>query len=309
MINKKRSERTVYFNGDYIPESQAKVPFRDRSFKYGDGVFDMTRTFGHKIFKIKEHVDRLYESLNYMSIHIDLPKKEMIDISNKVLEINLPLIDNKEDYWVGQRISRGTDKVGGEQWDIDGGPTIIVECAPLPLKPRASLYETGIKVWTPSVRRTPFQSMSPRAKTHNYINLILGDNEVKNIDEEAWAVLLDINGNLTEGMGSNIFTVSNNILYTPKTQSVLGGISRETVVNLARKIGIKVIEKDIEIFEAINSDEMFLTSTSLCVCPVSFFNGKKIGENIFGPITKSLIKAYSDFVEFDFVSQYLDNLD
>lgn len=309
MINKNRSERTVYFNGNYIPESQAKVPFRDRSFKYGDGVFDMTRTFGHKIFKIKEHVDRLYQSLNYMSIHINLSKKEMIDISNKVLEINLPLIDNKEDYWVGQRISRGTDKVGGEQWDIDGGPTIIVECAPLPLKPRASLYETGIKVWTPSVRRTPFQSMSPRAKTHNYINLILGDNEVKNIDEEAWAVLLDINGNLTEGMGSNIFTVSNNILYTPKTQSVLGGISRETVVNLARKIGIKVIEKDIEIFEAINSDEMFLTSTSLCVCPVSFFNGKKIGENIFGPITKSLIKAYSDFVEFDFVSQYLDNLD
>lgn len=309
MINKNRSERTVYFNGNYIPESQAKVPFRDRSFKYGDGVFDMTRTFGHKIFKIKEHVDRLYQSLNYMSIHINLSKKEMIDISNKVLEINLPLIDNKEDYWVGQRISRGTDKVGGEQWDIDGGPTIIVECAPLPLKPRASLYETGIKVWTPSVRRTPFQSMSPRAKTHNYINLILGDNEVKNIDEEAWAVLLDINGNLTEGMGSNIFTVSNNILYTPKTQSVLGGISRETVVNLARKIGIKVIEKDIEIFEAINSDEMFLTSTSLCVCPVSFFNGKKIGENIFGPITKSLIKAYTDFVEFDFVSQYLDNLD
>ncbi len=309
MINKNRSERTVYFNGNYIPESQAKVPFRDRSFKYGDGVFDMTRTFGHKIFKIKEHVDRLYQSLNYMSIHINLSKKEMIDISNKVLEINLPLIDNKEDYWVGQRISRGTDKVGGEQWDIDGGPTIIVECTPLPLKPRASLYETGIKVWTPSVRRTPFQSMSPRAKTHNYINLILGDNEVKNIDEEAWAVLLDINGNLTEGMGSNIFTVSNNILYTPKTQSILGGISRETVVNLARKIGIKVIEKDIEIFEAINSDEMFLTSTSLCVCPVSFFNGKKIGENIFGPITKSLIKAYTDFVEFDFVSQYLDNLD
>ena len=72
MINKKDSERTVYFNGNYIPESQAKVPFRDRSFKYGDGVFDMTRTFGHKIFKIKEHVDRLYQSLNYMDIHINM---------------------------------------------------------------------------------------------------------------------------------------------------------------------------------------------------------------------------------------------
>ena len=87
MINKKDSERTVYFNGNYIPESQAKVPFRDRSFKYGDGVFDMTRTFGHKIFKIKEHVDRLYQSLNYMDIHINLSKKEMINISNKILEI------------------------------------------------------------------------------------------------------------------------------------------------------------------------------------------------------------------------------
>ncbi|MBM31331.1 MAG: hypothetical protein CL764_00580 [Chloroflexi bacterium] len=309
MINKKDSERTVYFNGNYIPESQAKVPFRDRSFKYGDGVFDMTRTFGHKIFKIKEHVDRLYESLNYMDIHINLSKKEMIDISNKILEINLPLINNKEDYWVGQRISRGIDKVGGEQWDIDGGPTIIVECAPLPLKPRASLYETGIKVWTPSVRRTPFQSMSPRAKTHNYINLILGDNEIKHIDEDAWAILLDINGNLTEGMGSNIFTISNNILYTPKAQNVLGGISRETVIDLAKKIGLQVVEKDIEVFEAINSEEMFLTSTSLCICPVTSFNGKKIGEHIFGPITKSLIKAYSDFVEFDFLSQYLDHLD
>ncbi len=309
MINKKDSERTVYFNGNYIPESQAKVPFRDRSFKYGDGVFDMTRTFGHKIFKIKEHVDRLYQSLNYMDIHINLSKKEMINISNKILEINLPLINNQEDYWVGQRISRGIDKVGGEQWDIDGGPTIIVECAPLPLKPRASLYETGIKVWTPSVRRTPFQSMSPRAKTHNYINLILGDNEIKHIDEDAWAILLDINGNLTEGMGSNIFTVSKNILYTPKSQNVLGGISRETVIDLAKKIGLQVIEKDIEVFEAINSEEIFLTSTSLCICPVSSFNGKQIGHNVFGPITKSLIKAYSDFVEFDFISQYLDHLD
>ena len=112
MINKKDSERTVYFNGNYIPESQAKVPFRDRSFKYGDGVFDMTRTFGHKIFKIKEHVDRLYQSLNYMDIHINLSKKEMINISNKILEINLPLINNQEDYWIGQRISRGIDKVG-----------------------------------------------------------------------------------------------------------------------------------------------------------------------------------------------------
>jgi branched-chain amino acid aminotransferase len=304
-----KKERIVYFNGKYIPESQAVVPFRDRSFKYGDGVFDMTRTFGHKIFKIEEHVDRLFNSLNYLDISIDQSRTEMVDISNKVLDLNLPLIDQKEDYWVGQRISRGVDLVGGEQWDLDGGPTVIVECAPLPLRPRASLYESGIKVWTPSVRRTPFQSMSPRAKTHNYINLILGDNEVKHIDKDAWAILLDINGNLTEGMGSNIFTVNNGILYTPKSQAVLGGISRETVMELAKSVNITVIEKDIEVFEAINSDEMFLTSTSLCICPVKSFNGKKIGEEVYGPITKKLIEAYKKFVSFDFVDQYLIHLD
>jgi len=304
-----KKERIVYFNGKYIPEGQAVVPFRDRSFKYGDGVFDMTRTFGHKIFKIEEHVDRLFNSLNYLDISIDQSRTEMVDISNKVLDLNLPLIDQKEDYWVGQRISRGVDLVGGEQWDLDGGPTVIVECAPLPLRPRASLYESGIKVWTPSVRRTPFQSMSPRAKTHNYINLILGDNEVKHIDKDAWAILLDINGNLTEGMGSNIFTVNNGILYTPKSQAVLGGISRETVMELAKSVNITVIEKDIEVFEAINSDEMFLTSTSLCICPVKSFNGKKIGEEVYGPITKKLIEAYKKFVSFDFVDQYLIHLD
>lgn len=304
-----KKERIVYFNGKYIPEGQAVVPFRDRSFKYGDGVFDMTRTFGHKIFKIEEHVDRLFNSLNYLDISIDQSRTEMVDISNKVLDLNLPLIDQKEDYWVGQRISRGVDLVGGEQWDLAGGPTVIVECAPLPLRPRASLYESGIKVWTPSVRRTPFQSMSPRAKTHNYINLILGDNEVKHIDKDAWAILLDINGNLTEGMGSNIFTVNNGILYTPKSQAVLGGISRETVMELAKSVNITVIEKDIEVFEAINSDEMFLTSTSLCICPVKSFNGKKIGDEVYGPITKKLIEAYKKFVSFDFVDQYLIHLD
>ncbi len=244
-----------------------------------------------------------------MDIKIDISKNEMVDISKAVLEKNLHLLGPNEDYWVGQRISRGVDRVGGEQWDLDGGPTVIVECAPLPLKPRASLYETGIKVWTPSTRRTPFQSMSPRAKTHNYINLILGDNEVKRIDKDAWAILLDLNGNITEGMGSNIFTVVGETVYTPKSQHVLGGISRETVIEQAGKIGINVIEKDIEVYEAINSDEVFLTSTSLCICPVTFFNGKKVGNETYGPITKRLIESYKDLVSYDFVNQYLLQLD
>ena len=107
----------------------------------------------------------------------------------------------------------------------------------------------------------------------------------------------------------NIFTVSGGTIYTPKTQNVLGGISRETVIDLAKDSGLNLVEKDIEVYEAINSDEMFLTSTSLCICPVSYFNGKKIGSNTFGPITTKLIDLYQNFVSFDFVGQYLKNLD
>ena len=305
----KNIERVAYFNGEILPESKVKVPFRDRGFKYGDAVFDMTRTFGHKIFKIKEHIDRLYESLKYLQIDPGINKDEMIDQTNEVLLRNLPLIDAQEDYWVGQRISRGVDLVGGEQWDIDGSSTVIIECAPLPLKPRASLYETGIEVRTPSIRRTPFQSMSPQAKTHNYLNLILADNEIKTINPNIWAILLDLEGNLTEGMGSNIFLVKNNILITPKSQHILNGISRETVIELANEIDIPFEEKDVNHFDAINADEMFLTSTSLCICPVRKFNGQTIGNTVYGPTTKSLIKAYSSLVEFDFVAQYLNKLD
>ena len=288
-----RSERITYMNGDFIPESEAKVHFRDRSFKYGDGVFDMTRTFGHKIFKIEEHVERLYKSLNYLDIKLDLPPKKMVEISKEVLQRNLPLIKKDEDYWVGQRISRGVDRVGGEQWDLEGGPTVIVECAPLPLKPRASLYEAGIKVWTPSTRRTPFQSMSPRAKTHNYINLILGDNEVKRIDKDAWAILLDLEGNLTEGMGSNIFTVSNGNIYTPKTQNVLGGISRETVIDLAKSKKIKINERKISPDELSSFVGCFITGTAAEITPVaSILNNKyKVCDTIL-----DLSKSYENLV-------------
>ncbi|MCH7594362.1 MAG: branched-chain amino acid aminotransferase, partial [Chloroflexi bacterium] len=109
-------ERVAYFNGKIVPESQALVSFRDRSFKYGDGAFDMTRTFGHKIFKIEEHIARFSNTLKYFQLDSGMTEQEMVDKSMEVLEANLPLIDETEDYWVGQRVSRGVDVVGGDMW-------------------------------------------------------------------------------------------------------------------------------------------------------------------------------------------------
>ena len=309
-INNKK-ERVAYFNGQIVPESDVKVPFRDRGFKYVDAVFDMTRTFGHKIFKLEGHIKRFYNSLKYIQIDPGLSESEMVNKTKEVFEANAHLLGDDDDFWVGQRVSRGIDLVGGDMWDTDGGPTVIIECMPLPLKPRARLYRDGIDIMVPSTRRIPPESLSPRAKSHNYLNLVMADLEVKSQDPEAWAILLDTRGFLSEGIGSNIFTIKNDVIYTPKEQYVLGGISRETAIELADDLGLKVIEKDIDLFDAYTADEIFLTSTSLCICGVRSIQGRNLLSNgaAAGPITKALMNAYVDLVEFDWINQYLKRLE
>ena len=307
-MTQRANQRVVYFNGDFVPESEALLPFRDRGFRYGDAVFDMTRTFGHRIFKLKEHIERFYKSLRYVQIDPGLTPKQITEITEQVLERNLHLLESDDDYWVGQRVSRGTDVAGGDI-SSHAGPNVIVECTPLPLGPRARLFRDGIDIIVPSVRRTPPDALSPNAKTHNYLNLIMGDLEVKARDPEAWAVTLDVNGNLCEGMGSNFFMLRDGALVTPKVKYVLPGVSRQTVIDLARDKGIEVIEDDISLYDAYNADEVFLSSTSLCMCGVRTINGVTIADGaIPGPITRALLDAYIAFVDHDFEQQYLKRL-
>ncbi|MBI4219163.1 MAG: aminotransferase class IV [Chloroflexi bacterium] len=305
----KPRERVAYINGKIVPESQALVSFRDRGFLYGDAVFDTTRTFGHRIFKLQQHIDRLYRSLKYVQIDPGISPAKLMQMTEEVTAQNLKLLGPDDDYWVSQRISRGYRTPEGDLPQHEG-PTVIVECMPLSLRARARLYRDGIDVIVPATRRTPPESVSPRAKTHNYLNLVLADLEAKTRDPEAWAILLDTNGFLTEGTGSNIFTVKNGKVYTPRSQFVLGGISRETVIELAEKIEVPLVETDLDLYDALTADEAFLTSTSLCICGVRSINGAKIGEGTPpGPVTKALIDAYIEFVNFDFVAQHLRRLE
>ncbi len=302
------NERVAYFNGKIVPESDVLIPFRDRGFMAGDAVFDTARTVRHRIFKLREHIDRLYNSLRYIQVDPRISPREMTAITEDVVARNLHLIDADDDYWVSQRISRGSDSadsVAGR----GATPTVIVECRPLPLKQRARLFRDGIDVIVPAVRRTAPDMLSPRAKTHNYLNLVMGDLEAKAADPEAWAVLLDANGNLCEGTGSNIFIVRAGTVLTPRERFVLPGISRQTVIELAREIKQPCAEADIDLYDAYTADEAFLTSTSLCICPVRSFNGRHVGvDAIPGPVTQRLMDAFAKLLDFDFVAQYKQRL-
>ena len=302
------NQRVAYFNGQILPESDVRLSFRDRGYKYGDAVFDMTRTFGHKVFKLKEHIDRFYRSLRYVRIDPGMSPAEMIQKSEEVLHRNLHLLDRQDDYWLGQRVSRGVDNVAGEV-PLQTGPSVVIECTPLPLKARAAYYRDGIDVVVPSVRRVAPSMLSPRAKTHNYLNMIMGEHEAKATNPNSWAVLLDENGNLAEGIGSNIFVVREGVVYTPSERYVLPGVSRQTAMDMAAQVGIKVIEGDIDLFDAYVAEEAFITSTSFCICPIRSINGNRMAETaIPGPVTKKLMDAYVRYVNHDWVQQYLRHI-
>ena len=303
--NVMKNNRVAYVNGEIVPEVEAKVSYNDVGFLYGDAVFDTTRTFGGKIFRLQQHLDRFFQSLKYMRIDPLMTQDEMSDITMEVLERNLPLLGDNDDYWVSQRVSRGVRQ------DLGGlsNPTVVIETFPLPLKQRASLYKDGLQLVTPSVRRTPPVSQSPRAKVHNYINIVQADLEVKSQNPNASALMLDINGNLCEGMGANLFLVKDGEIFTPHEQYILAGISRQVTIDLANELGINVKEKNLDLYDAYTADEIFVTSTSYCICPVASVNGSKPdNQDVPGPVTKRLMDAYSGMVGIDIVGQYVAHL-
>src|SRR5438105_3434740 len=303
------NERVAWFNGKIVRESEVLIPFRDQGFLRGDAVFAMTRRCDGEAFRLAEHIGRLYRSLKYLDIDPGLSPAEMAAISEDVLTRNRHLLGPGEDYWIAQRISRGINRVPGDNWDYYG-PNVVVECVPLPLRERAKHFRDGIEIVTPSLRRTPPDSLSPRAKMHQYLNLVLADREVKAQKPDAWAVLLDVNGNLSEGQGSNIFLVCDSRLLTPKERYVLPGVSRQAVIDLAMRLDIPVAEQDIDVYDAYTADECFLTSTSLCICGVRSLNGRNFAAgNVPGPVTNRLVDAYKELVGCDFVAQYLRRLD
>ena len=296
----------VFFNGELRPEREVGIPIRDLGFIYGDAAFDAARTFNGKIFKLREHVRRLYDSLRYLRIDPGISSEDMEQWSLEVVNHNYPLLPPNQDMWVMQRVTRGVE---GLEIGENSQPTVLIESHAIPFARRSTMYRDGLRVFTPSVPRVPPRFMSPRAKTHNYLNMVLGDLEAQGTDPGSWAILLDEAGNLTEGRGSNIFLVNDGVVATPRGQLVLEGVTRGTVLELATGLGIPAEERDLDLYDAYTADEAFITSTSLCICPASSVNGAPVGDGrIPGPVTQRLISAFSDVAGMDYFDQYLSHL-
>ena len=305
-MNAQPNERVVYLNGEIIPESRAMISFRDTGFVYGDAVFDTARTFGGKPFRLKEHIDRLYETLAYVRIDPGLSKDEMYAKTEEVVTTNAGLLGPDQDYWVTQRVSRGLSPVDGEAPERTGA-TVLIECMPLPLKARAAMFRDGIDAVVASLIRTPPSALSPNAKTNNYMNMMLAQREVNAYAPNSWAVMLDENGNLCEGAGCNLFLVKDGKVTTPTTDYVLNGVTRQVVLELCRRNDISVEERNVTLHHAAVADEAFFTSTSLCICPLRSLNGNPF-PTVGGPVTKRLMGLFSDLVDFDYAAQYHANL-
>lgn len=299
-------ERVVYVNGQFVPESRAVISVFDRGFRWGDAVYDAERTYGGKLFRLEQHMDRLYRSLRYTRIDPGLTRPQMAEITRQVVEANARFLGPNDDYGVVQVVSRGVFTPSRRLTGLK--PTVVVYCMPIGFGDFAKFHLQGVRLITPSIRRTPPQCVSPKAKISNKMNHLLGDFEAKEADPEAYSLMLDLDGNITENSAANFLFVANGHLMVPNRRNVLPGTGMAIVLDLARDLEIPIQEGDYTPFDVYHADEAFLTSATTCMLPVASLNGVRIGTSVPGPVTQRLLDAWSELVGIDIVAQALSHL-
>jgi branched-chain amino acid aminotransferase len=300
-------ERIVYLNGAFVPESEAKVSVLDSGFNGGDGVYDVTRTFRHKPFKLREHTERLFRSLHYTRIDCGMSVEQMEKTTLEVLERNKSLLAENEDCALWQVVSRGVRSARGNR--VAGGATVAVYSVIVNFPEFASFYVEGAPLVIPSTRRIPPQCLESKAKITNKMNHNIAAFEAKQADPRAIPLMLDIDGNLSESNAHNFFLVIQGKLCTPSDKNVLGGITKEVIFGLAKQLGVEIVEGNFTPYDLYNAEEAFLASTSPTFVPVKTVNGLKVGQGAPGPVTLRLIGAWNRMVGMDIVDQALSHLD
>ena len=279
-------ELQIYIDGKFYPKSEAKISVYDHGLLYGDGVFEGIRAYNGVVFKLKEHIDRLYKSAHPIFLKIPLTKAELTEAVLETLRKN-----KLTNAYIRLVVTRGVGDLGLDPRKCPKA-TIIIITEPLLQLHSVEKVENGINTIITWVKRNPVDSATHEMKSLNYLNSILGKIEANNTDADE-AICLDKTGYVVEGVGENIFIVRCGKLITPPVSSgALDGITRALIIRLTKKLEIDVIERNITPNELFTADEVFFTGTAAEVAPIREVNKRTIGMGKPGPVTKRVMQLF-----------------
>jgi branched-chain amino acid aminotransferase len=278
-------ELQIYIDGKFYPKSEAKVSVYDHGFLYGDGVFEGIRVYNGTVFKLKEHVARLYASAHSMMLKIPLTQEQMVQAVVEAVKKN-----QLKDSYVRLIVTRGVGDLGLDPRKCHGASVIVIA-------DHIRLHDgeaktRGITAHVSWVRRNPIDGASHEAKSLNYLNSIMAKIEANMCGADE-AICLTPTGAVAEGVGENIFLVKDGKLITPPTATgALEGITAKEVVKLAKKLGLEVKVENVTMFMLFNADEMFFTGTAAEIVPIREVNWRQIGAGTMGPVTKKFAEEF-----------------
>lgn len=271
----------IWIDGEYFDKDKATVSVFDHGLLYGDGVFEGIRFYGRKVFKLKEHVDRLFYSARFIMLDIAWTPQEVSDIIEKVV-----LEGELEDGYIRVVVSRGTGNLGLSPFSCPKSKLIII-CDKIALYPQEH-YDNGLEIITSSVRRPTPASLSPQVKSLNYLNNIMAKMEAIRAGVLE-ALMLNEQGNVAECTGDNIFIIKDGTVYTPLvSDGCLDGITRRVALSICQDLGIPAIERTLNSYDVMTADECFLTGTAAEVIPVTKLDGRPLGTGIPGVVTQRI---------------------
>lgn len=276
----------VYVNGKLVNKEDAKISVFDHGYLYGDGVFEGIRAYSQLVFKLNEHIGRLYESAHSIMLEVPLTKKEMEKAIIKTIQVN-----KLKDAYIRVVLSRGQGDLGLDPRKCRGNSTLVIIADKIVLYPK-ELYCKGMDIVTVPTMRNLCEAVNPQIKSLNYLNNVLAKIEAVNSGHQE-GLMLDHLGYVAECTGENIFVVKNGQLYTPpQCMGTLRGITRDVVIKIAKKLKIKTNEHVLTRHELYISDEAFLTGTAAEIVPVVKVDGRAIGAKKPGKITKAIMSEF-----------------
>lgn len=280
--------KKIYIDGVFYPETEAKISVFDHGLLYGDGIFEGIRFYNGRVFKLEEHIDRLYDSARAIALTIPMTKAEMTEATLESCRQN-----DLRDGYIRLVVTRGFGDLGLNPKNCPRA-TVIIIAAGIKLYPE-ELYHNGLTVVTCATRRIAPGAFSPAIKSLNYLNNILAKIEAGSAGE---GLMLNEQGYVAECTGDNIFIIKNGRLITPPISAgALGGITRNVVLEIAQELGIPASEANMTRYDIFTADECFLTGSAAEIIPAVNLDERPIGEGIPGPVTAKFITRFRELTQ------------